>query len=231
MVPLCPSLVESLRKLERAEDVTQFMVLTTALSVVLHQMTNQMDFAIGTLISGRNRVELERLIGLFVNTLVLRCDLSGNPTFRQLLKRTRRTSLDAFSHAEVPAEMLVRKLKLPRSFNRHPLFDVLFQLRNMPAARAERRGIGVEVLPLDYGISRFDLLIEVVQYSNNLFTCFEYNTNTFESSTIETMIELWQATLIAAVAQPGHTLSQLVESTRDHRRYQNSSPDRSARVA
>ena len=101
----------------------------------------------------------------------------------------------------------------------------------MPAARAERRGIGVEVLPLDYGISRFDLLIEVVQYSNNLFTCFEYNTNTFESSTIETMIELWQATLIAAVAQPGHTLSQLVESIRDHRRYQNSSPDRSARVA
>ncbi|MFB3092706.1 MAG: condensation domain-containing protein, partial [Dehalococcoidia bacterium] len=124
------ALTRSLKALSQREEVTLFMTLLAAFQTLLHRYTGQDDILVGFPIANRNRAEIEGLIGFFVNTLVLRTDLSGEPTFRELLGRVREVALDAYTHQDLPFEKLVAELHPERDISRNPLFQVIFQLFN-----------------------------------------------------------------------------------------------------
>src|SRR5262249_8759513 len=132
MVIMSPVLAAAVHALSRRESCTLFMVLLGAFKALLHRYTGQEDLCVGTPIAGRNRAEVEGLIGFFVNTLVLRTDLSGDPTFRELLARVRETALGAYAHQDLPFEMLVQSLRPDRDPSHSSLFQVMFILQNAP---------------------------------------------------------------------------------------------------
>ena len=136
-------LSSALHALSRQESVTLFMTLLAAFQTLLHRYAGQDDIVVGSPIAGRNRAETEALIGLFVNTLVLRTDLSREPTFREVLKRVRDTTLGAFSHQEVPFEKLVEELAPARELGRSPLFQTMFVLQNAPISTLHWSGLTV----------------------------------------------------------------------------------------
>jgi hypothetical protein len=156
-VDLPQSLSESLRSLSRQEGVTLFMTLLTGFQTLLHRYTEQEDISVGSPIAGRNRTELESLIGFFVNTLVLRVDLSGNPTFRELLRRVRDVSLGADAHQDIPFEKLVEELHPQRDFGSTPLFQVMFVLQNATKQELDLRGLSLTSLEAKGETAKFDL--------------------------------------------------------------------------
>ena len=140
------TVTRALKELCTHEGTTLFMVLLAAFGVLLARHSGQEDFAIGTPIAGRNRTEIETLIGFFVNMLVLRLDFSGEPAFRDLLARVRETALGAYAHQDLPFEKLVEHLQPERTLSRNPLFQVTFQL--MPKQAGGSGLAGQSVRPL-----------------------------------------------------------------------------------
>jgi hypothetical protein len=185
----------SLNALSRQENATLFMLLLAAFQTLLHRYTGQTDIVTGTPVAGRPRAEIENLVGFFLNMLVLRINLSGNPTFRQILARTRQTCLDAYAHEDLPFEMLVEELKPERIINQNPLFQVSFVLQNFPKAPFESSGITAVEMDIDPGIARFDLHIFMTEEENGLQGYFEYNTDLFDPTTIERMVGHFQTLL------------------------------------
>ena len=135
------TLRSALKKLSRQENVTLFMTLLAAFKTLLYRYTGQADIPVGSPIANRNRAEIQGLIGFFVNTLVWRTDLSGTPTFRQLLARIREVSLEAYAHQDLPFEKLVEELQPERKLSYHPLFQVAFVLRTEPVAAESIAGL------------------------------------------------------------------------------------------
>ena len=154
---LSKELTEGLKALSRKEGVTLFMTLLAAFQTLLYRYTSQEDIVVGSPIANRNRTEIEGLIGFFVNTLVLRTDVSGNPSFRELLGRVRKTALDAYEHQDLPFEKLVEELKPERSLSYSPLFQVMFVLQNAPNTGWEFEGLSVSPVRVDTETAKFDL--------------------------------------------------------------------------
>jgi amino acid adenylation domain-containing protein len=206
-----------LQSFGRAEGVTMFTALLAALQIVLRQYTGADAVNIGTPTSGRIASELEGLIGAFVNTLVHRSDLSGDLTVRGLLARTRSTVLEAQRHQEVPFERLVEALAPLRDLSRTPLFQVLFQLRDTADRIKVLPGLRVEPIPLDLGIARFDIALEVVGHGTDYECVCEYNTDLFRKETIERLLDHYVAVLTTMpvdALQPIADLDILGESER-----------------
>ena len=152
-------------------------------------LSGQEDVVVGTPIAGRNRAEVEKLIGFFVNTLVMRTDLSGDPSFRELLARVRETAMGAYAHQDLPFEKLVEEVKPDRDLSRNPLFQVMLVLQNMPAA-GQKLG-DIETTPLGgTGVpnSQFDLTLNVAERPDGLRLMAVYNTDLFDATTIERML-------------------------------------------
>ena len=217
VLTLPPTLTQALKTLSQQHGVTLFMTLLAAFQTLLHRYTGQDDIAVGTLIANRNRVEIEGLIGFFVNTLVLRTDLSGDPSFRELLERVRTVTLEAYEHQDVPYEKLLEALRPPRDLSRNPLFQVMCVLHNTPQQALELPGLIVEPLEIDPGTARFDVTLEFWDTPEGLRGRFEYSTDLFEAATIARMAGHLQTLLEGIVADPEQRLSQLPLLTADER--------------
>jgi amino acid adenylation domain-containing protein len=195
-------LSEALAALSRREGVTLFMTLMAAFQALLTRHSGQRDFGVGTPTAGRTRAETEGLIGFFVNTLVIRADLSGDPTFRELLGRVRRAALGAFDHQDLPFERLVADLRLQRDPGRSPLFQVMFALQNVPAAGLDLPGLEVNRLDTEEVATAFDLSLDLRETDDGLAGRCEYSTDLFDAVTVARLLGHYQRLLASAVADP-----------------------------
>ena len=212
------SLCAGLRKLSRREDVTLFMLLLAAFQALLNRYTGQEDILLGTPIAGRHWADTENLMGLFLNTLVLRTSLAGEPTFRELLRRVRKTALEAYAHQDVPFEKIVEALPLTRDLSRSPLFQIMFALQNAPVQSAALGDLRLTPLPLGNGASKFDLTLFVEDDGKDLRGSVEFNTDLFDSQTIVRLLGHWQTLLETIVEDPNQQLSRLPILTENERR-------------
>jgi amino acid adenylation domain-containing protein len=202
-------LQEGFKTLSRQEGVTLFMTLLAAFKVLLYRYTSQDDLIVGTPIANRNRLETEGLIGFFVNALVLRTDLSGNPSFRELLRRVREVCLGAYGHQDLPFDRLVEELHVKRDLSRNPLFQVMFVMHNAPLRTVELPGLTLSPVEGDSETAHFDLTLQIMDTEQGLTAAFVYNTDLFEAGTIARMLGNFQTLLEAMVADPEQRLSDL----------------------
>jgi len=203
------SLTNALKQLSQREDATLFMSLLAAFNILLYRYTDQEDILIGSPIANRSRAELEGMLGLFVNTLVLRNNLSGNPSFRELLHRVREVTLDAYAHQDLPFEMLVEEFQPERDLSRNPLYEVMFVLQNTPSSVQEVSGLTLRTLGFDSGTAQLDIFLSMSESEEGLTGCLEYNTDIFDSTTISQFISSFQTLLENIVANPEQHLSEL----------------------
>jgi len=203
------TLRDRLKALGREANATLFMTLLAAFQVLLWRYTDRSDLVIGSPTAGRSEVELEHLIGFFVNTVVIRTDLSGNPTFRELLGRVREVALEAYAHQDVPFERVIETLRVPRSLSYPPLFQVMFILQNAPRQSFELAGLTLEELEFDSGTAKFDLTVEMAETDEGLSCGFEYSTDLLEQATVARMLGHFRVLLEGIVADPERRLSDL----------------------
>jgi len=202
-------LKSALNELSRREGATMFMTLLAAFKTLLYRYSGQDDLVVGSPIAGRNRVELEGLIGFFVNTLPMRTSLAGNPTFRELLRRVRETALAAYAHQDVPFEKIVEGVQPPRSLNYTPIFQVAFALQNQPRAAFSLPELKVAALRREYDTAKFDLTLFMTETEDGLGCWLEYNTDLFPKSTISHLLDHFQVLLEAIVANPDQTIAEM----------------------
>ena len=199
-VTLSRELTEALKELSRRERVTLYMTLVAAFETLLYRYTGQDDLVIGTITAGRTQRDTEALIGFFANTLVLRTDLSGNPTFRELLGRVREVILDAQAHQELPFEFMVKELRPERYAGRNPLFQVLISLESPLSTLPS--GWSISQMEIETGASRFDLALDIKDGPEGLVCSFEYSTDLFDRATIVRLAGHLQTLLKAVVSDP-----------------------------
>jgi amino acid adenylation domain-containing protein len=199
---------QALNSLARRQRVTPFMVLLSAFQTLLSHYAGQEDVVVGTDIAGRNRAELEPLIGFFVNQLALRGDLSGDPTFGELLARARKLTLDAYAYQDLPFEKLVEAINPDRS-QAAPLFQAKMTLQNAPTSRLELPGLTLSPFGASIGVARFDLFFSIVQTGEGLSGGMDFSLDLFDPATVEQMLEQFTLLLDAAVQNPSARLSEL----------------------
>jgi amino acid adenylation domain-containing protein len=208
-------IASAVNALSRQESATLFMSLLAAFNVLLSRYTNQEDICVGTPIANRTRAELESLIGFFVNTLVMRTDLRGGPSFRELLRRVREKSLQAYAHQDVPFEMLVEAIQPERNLSHTPLFQVMFVLDNAPMQPVRLPDVTLSPVATDAGTATFDLTLSVSEITNGLACSLEYNSDLFDQATIEQFAGHYIQLLRGVTAAPDaaiHVLPVLSEA-------------------
>jgi amino acid adenylation domain-containing protein len=199
----------ALQQAGAARGTSPFMVLLAAFFALLHRTTGCADLAVGCPAAGRDRKELEGSIGLFVNTLVLRADLAGNPSFDEILRRTRETSLGAYDHQEMPFDKLVEVLAPERDLGYTPLFQVLFALETMGGSGPELPGVAVHSLEEWSGTSKFDLSFTLRETGEGFAASLDYDREIFDGPTAARFAAHYEALLAGAAADPGKRLSDL----------------------
>jgi amino acid adenylation domain-containing protein len=208
----------SIQALSRRTRVTPFMTLLAAFNVLLLHYTGQEDIVIGTVVANRTRTELEKQIGFFVNGLPLRTDLSGKPTFRELLPRVRDVVLGAFAHQELPFEKIVEDLHPERALERHPIFQVVFTVKNVAAAPPQLSELKVTPLSFDDGPPKFDLSLSVATAATEMSASLGYSRDLFDPPTITRMLEHFERILEQVTADPDCALKKIELITPQERR-------------
>ncbi len=191
-----------LKTLSRQEGVTLFMTLLAAFQTLLYRYTQQEDITVGSTVAGRDRKEIEGLIGCFLNTLVLRTDLSGDPTFRELLGRVRDVALAAYANQDVPVETLLEELQPERHLSHNPLFQVMFILQNAPLGLLQLSDVALSLLPSEYSTPKFDLTLDLSESGGGIEGFIEYRSELFDAETIARISDHFQTMLAAIVASP-----------------------------
>ncbi len=206
---LSESLSKALKSLSQQEGVSLFMTLLAAYNTLLYRYTGQNDILVGTGIANRNRSEIESLIGFFVNMLVMRTDLSGTPSFRELLQRVRETAFAAYAHQDLPFEKLVEELQPERDLSHTPFFQVTFVLQNVSSEELTLPGLDVSPVEFTTGSAKFDLILSMTDAPAKLTGTLEYNTNLFDRSTIQRLLSHFNTLLENAIARPDQPVSEL----------------------
>ncbi|MDQ1592736.1 MAG: hypothetical protein QOG71_3363 [Pyrinomonadaceae bacterium] len=201
----------AIESLGQRESVTSFMLLLAAFKVLLHRYTGQDDILVGSSIANRNHVETEGLIGLLINTLILRTDLSGDPTFDELLARVREASLGAYAHQDLPFEQLLEELRadFDAAKGTAPVFQVAFQLQNFSMPTLELKNLTLSPFDVEGRTAKFDLSLSVIETPDEWVASLEYNTDLFEAATIKRMLEHYRTVLEGVVAAPTRRISAL----------------------
>ncbi|SDH69973.1 non-ribosomal peptide synthetase [Nonomuraea jiangxiensis] len=207
--PIDARTVAAVRALALERQVTPFMVLLAAFQAVLARYTGRTDIPVGTPVSGRGHPDVEEMAGLFLNTLVLRGDLSGEPSFAELLSRTRERVLDGHDHAELPFEVLVQELAEERDLARNPLFQVMLAFQNVPPAPPDVAGIALRTLDIDPGVTQADLHLMIEEAGDRLTGVLHYAKDLFEHDRMERFADHFRALLSAAVAEPERPVTDL----------------------
>jgi len=205
-------LVSAARQLSGKEGVTLFMIFLSALEVVLYRYSGQSDFLVGSGIANRTRQEIEQVLGCFVNTLPLRADLSGNPTFRELVGRVRESTLGAYAHQDLPVERLVEELNVERSLSQLSIFQVMLFFQNQPSATVKLPGLTIDIAEMDLvntGTARSDLAFFVADEAGALDMLIEYSSELFDASTVRRLGEHLINLLRGAVASPDARIAEL----------------------
>ena len=206
---LSKNLTRQLKELCQKEEATPFMMLLAAYHILLHRYTGEEDIVVGSPIAGRCMSETEQLIGLFINVLALRVDLSGNPTFRELLQRVKDVAFGAYAHQDLPFETLVKEVQPDRTLSHNPLFQVMFVLQNEPIPPLEFGGLTVGHVQPNNVTTNFDLTLDVIEQDGEFACKFESNADLFEAETITRMIGHFQTLLEAIVANPEQNIAEL----------------------
>ncbi|WP_299685984.1 condensation domain-containing protein, partial [uncultured Dokdonia sp.] len=177
---------EQLRVYAKEEGVTLFMLLLSVYKVLLYRYSGQSDICVGTTVANRPQQELESMIGFFVNTLALRSDLSGNPSFGEVLQSVKQTTLGAYDHISVPFEKVVDRVEKTRDKSRSSLFQVLFVLNNNPDAKVASFGdIAISPMSMSYDIAKFDLTIFAEDSADGILFSFNYCSDLFSAATMD----------------------------------------------
>jgi amino acid adenylation domain-containing protein len=208
-VKLSIRLSRRIKSLSRAHGATTFMTLLAAFQCLLYRYTQHDDIAVGSLIANRNQVQLERLVGMFANTIVLRTDLTGNPSFSEVLRRVRQVTLDAYRNQDLPIEEILKVLRVSRNTDRNTLFQVMFILQNASPRVPKLPELSVHFVDVDPGTARFDLMLELIDADERLAGWLEYSTDLFEAPTIARMAAHFRTLLEAIVANPEERISRL----------------------
>ncbi len=196
---------DSLRKIAQQEGATMFMTLLAAFAVLLYRKSGKEDFCIGSPSTLRKQVETESIIGLFVNMLVFRCDLAGEPSFRDVLRRIRTTALEAYENSDLPFQELVRTVKPDLRSLRSPFFQVMFGLDSEDG----RQLPGVMQIDTKPGTARFDLTLQLTESANGIYGSFEYCTDLFDGPGMTAMSGRFVALLREISAYPDRSVSAL----------------------
>ncbi|HEX8276901.1 MAG TPA: amino acid adenylation domain-containing protein [Longimicrobiaceae bacterium] len=200
----------ALRDLARAEGATLFMPLVAAWQTLLARHAGQEDVVVGTPIANRNRSEIEALIGFFVNTLALRADLSGDPTFRELLRQVRERTFGAYAHQDLPFERIVEELAPERDLSRSPVFQVMFSLQNAPGAEAPAEsGLRIGVYGARMESAKYDLILTLMETPAEIRGGLSYATDLFDRATAERIAAHYAALLDGIAADPDRRISDL----------------------
>ena len=200
---------QSLKQLCQQEKVTLFMTFLTAFFVLLHHYSEQDDIVVGTDVAGRRRMEIEPLIGFFINQLVLRANLSGNPTFRELLERVRQVTLNAYEHQDLPFEELVRVIRPERNLQHAPLFQAKIFLQYASQDSLQISDLQMQTIDTGSDIARLDLTVGLWETSENVKGWFNYATDLFSAATITCMVEQFEKLLQHITTQPDSSLDEL----------------------
>ena len=205
---LSEELTKDLKDLSRREGVTRFMILFAALNILLARHSGQDDIVVGSTIAGRNRPELDGVIGFFINALALRTDLSGNPSFSDLLKRVREVCLDAYTHQDLPFEKIVEALNPQRDFSRNPLFQVLFNLADVSERVLTLPGCEIVKLSHAAPSAKFDLTVYAPEIDGRVDLAIVYNAELFSEARIAALLEQFSYLLSQIVENPERPIDQ-----------------------
>ena len=215
---LSPELTAALNKLSQSEGTTLFMTLLAAFHTLLYRYSGQEIINVGSPIANRNRRDIEGLIGFFVNILVLQGDLTGEPSFRELLQRVRETALGAYAHQDLPFEMIVDVVQPERNLSHSPLFQVMFVIQNSQMQPGQTLpDLTLRPVEAHSRTAKFDLTLFMLEEDNQLSGAWEYNTDLFDKATIERLVGHFEVLLAGIVANPEQsvvTLPLLTEAER-----------------
>ncbi|MEO0768693.1 MAG: amino acid adenylation domain-containing protein [Cyanobacteria bacterium J06649_4] len=202
-------LTKQLHQLSRQEGTTLFMTLLSAFKLLCYRLTNQSRITVGSPVAGRNRAEVEPLLGFFVGNLVLHTDLSGNPTARELLRRVKQVALDAYTYQEVPFEKLLEALQPPRDLSHTPLFQVWFNMLTLEGNQLELPEIDAQLFRTGKMSAKFDLSLYVRETDRGLRVDWVYNTALFGADTVQFMSRCFQTLLENMAAEPDQSIETL----------------------
>ncbi|PYP88322.1 MAG: hypothetical protein DMF61_06950 [Blastocatellia bacterium AA13] len=209
VITLAEDISRSLKAVSQRRGVTLFMTLLAGLQVLFSRSTGQTDVAIGSPIAGRNQPEFEDLIGFFINMLVLRGDLSGGPSFSELLGQAGRTTLEAYQHQDVPFEALVQELQPERDLARQPIFQVSFSFENVPQEELSLGTLAIEPLGFDPGTTRFEIELHAHERAGQITIALLYNIDLFDDATSSRFLRHFQNLLQDAIARPDVSIDDL----------------------
>ena len=204
-----PPLSVDLAALARRRGATLFMVLLAALKILLQRWSGESDVVVGAPVAGRGRSEVEPLMGIFLNTLVLRTDLGGSPTFLDLLDRVRETALGAYSHQHVPFEKLLEELRPERDLSRTPLFQVFFNMLNLPRPAFDLPGLELETLSPPGSPAKFDLTFYVEERGEEIHFDLVYNRDLYSPGRMAELLEQYHHLLRQVAADPERPIGRL----------------------
>ncbi|MFI7637614.1 amino acid adenylation domain-containing protein [Nonomuraea sp. NPDC049400] len=202
-------LAGGLRRLSQERGATLYMTLLAALHTLLYRYSGQEDICVGSPVAGRTRPELEGIAGCFINTLVMRATMDGGLPYTELLAQVREYALGAYAHQDVTFERLVEELNPPRDLSRNPLFQVLFNLLNLPKSDLGMAGLAVEERAVEVGTAQVDLVLYVYEQGDELSCRLEYNTALYDAGTARRLLRHYETLLSAIVAAPKTALSDL----------------------